>query len=48
MFLVQMPLYLCSYLYLIVISEIFSEDANESSDSRRSSLCKDMIQVGPT
>ena len=33
MFLVQMSLYLCSHLDLIVKSEIINKDANESSDT---------------
>ena len=37
MFLVQMPLYLCSHLDLIVNSEIFSEDATESSEATEAS-----------
>ena len=37
MFLSQMPLYLCSYLDLIVKSEIYKEDIDESSEATEAS-----------
>ena len=38
---VLIPLILCSHLDFIVNPEIFSKDANESSDSRRKPMSKE-------